>query len=86
MDIKEQLKNMSAEDRANIAKEIIEEAACFTPPIKDAPYINVMFCKQPQGWTAFFGYGSDLDPQTSVKFIHRICDAADVLDGKDGEE
>lgn len=83
MDIRELLKNMSAEDKASIAKEVIKEAACFTPPIKDAPYINVMFCKQPQGWTAFFGYGTDLSPQTSVKFIHRICNATDVLNGKE---
>lgn len=83
MDIKELLKNMSAEDRANIAKEVIEEAACFTPPIKDAPYINVMFCKQQEGWVAFFGYGADLDPQTTVKFIQRIGDATDVLNGKE---
>lgn len=83
MDIREQLKNMSAEDKASIAKEVIKEAACFTPPIKDAPYINVMFCKQPQGWTAFFGYGTDLDTQTTVKFIQRIGDATDVLNGKE---
>ena len=86
MDIKEQIKNMSNEDRNNLVKEVIGEAACFTPPIKDAPYINVMFCKQPLGWTAFFGYGTCLSPQTSVKFIHRICDATDVLNGEDGEE
>ena len=85
MDIKEQTKNMSSEDRKNLAKEVIEEAACFTPPIKDAPYINVMFCKQPQGWTAFFGYGTDLSPQTSVKFIRRICDATDVLNDEKEE-
>ena len=74
---------MSAEDKASIVKEVIKEAACFTPPIKDAPYINVMFCKQLQGWTAFFGYGTDLDPQTAVKFIQRIGDATDVLNGKE---
>jgi hypothetical protein len=83
MDTKEQTKNMTSEDRKNIVKEVINEAACFTPPIENAPYINVMFCKQPQGWTAFFGYGADLDPQTSVKFIHCICDAADLLNGKE---
>ena len=85
MDIRELLKNMSAEDKAVIAKEVIKEAVgeIITPPIKDAPYINVMFCKQPQGWTAFFGYGTDLDPQTTVKFIQRIGDATDVLNGKE---
>jgi hypothetical protein len=83
MDIRELLKNMSAEDKASIAKEVIKEAACFTPPIENAPYINVMFCKQQEGWTAFFGYGADLDPQTTVKFIQRIGDATDVLNGKE---
>lgn len=83
MDIRELLKNMSAEDKASIAKEAIKEAACFTPPIENAPYINVMFCKQQEGWTAFFGYGADLDPQTAVKFIQRIGDATDVLNGKE---
>jgi hypothetical protein len=83
MDIRELLKNMSAEDKASIAKEVIKEAACFTPPIENAPYINVMFCKQQEGWTAFFGYGADIDPQTTVKFIQRIGDATDVLNGKE---
>lgn len=84
MDIRELLKNMSAEDKASIAKEVIKEAACFTPPIENAPYINVMFCKQQEGWTAFFGYGADIDTQTTVKFIQRIGDATDVLNGKEG--
>jgi hypothetical protein len=83
MDVRELLKNMSAEDKASIAKEVIKEAACFTPPIENAPYINVMFCKQQEGWVAFFGYGVDLDPQTTVKFIQRIGDATDVLNGKE---
>ena len=83
MDIRELLKNMSAEDKASIAKEVIKEAACFTPPIENAPYINVMFCKQQEGWTAFFGYGADIDTQTTVKFIQRIGDATDVLNGKE---
>ena len=83
MDIRELLKNMSAEDKASIAKEVIKEAACFTPPIENAPYLNVMFCKQQEGWVAFFGYGADLDPQTTVKFIQRIGDATDVLNGKE---
>jgi len=83
MDIKELLNNMSAEDKASIVKEVINGAACFTPPIKDAPYINVMFCKQQEEWAAFFGYGADIDPQTTVKFIQRIGDATDVLNGKE---
>jgi hypothetical protein len=83
MDMKEQTKNMSSEDRKNLAKEVINEAVCFTPPIDDAPYINVMFCKMQEGWVAFFGYGADIDPQTTVKFIQRIGDATDVLNGKE---
>ena len=83
MDIKEQLKNMSAEDRANIAKEVIEEAACFTPPIENAPYINVMFCNGYNGWTPFTGYGCDISPEKTVEFINCINDAADVLNRKE---
>lgn len=85
MDIRELLKNMSAEDKASIAKEVIKEAVgeIITPPAKGVPYLNVMFCKQQEGWVAFFGYGADLDPQTTVKFIQRIGDATDVLNGKE---
>ena len=83
MDIRELLNNMSAEDKASIAKEVINEVVCFTPPIEDAPYINVMFCKLQEGWAAFFGYGANIDPQTTVKFIQRIGDATDVLNGKE---
>jgi hypothetical protein len=85
MDIKELLKNMSAEDKASIAKEVIKETVgkIITPPAKDVPYLNVMFCNLQEGWTAFFGYGADIDPQTTVKFIQRIGDATDVLNGKE---
>ena len=83
MDVRELLKNMSAEDKASIAKEVIKEAACFTPPIKDAPYINVMFCKGRNGWVPFTGYGCDISPKKTVEFINRIGDATDVLNGKE---
>lgn len=88
MDIKEQLKNMSAEDRRSLRKEIIE--ACivgqFEPPIPDAPYISVVFCKWRNGWIPFTGYGCDISPKKTVEFINRINDAVDVLNRKDGEE
>ena len=83
MDIRELLKNMSAEDKASIAKEVIKEAACFTPPIENAPYINVMFCKGRNGWVPFTGYGCDISPKKTVEFINRINDAADVLNRKE---
>lgn len=86
MDIKEQLKNMSSEDRKNIVKEVINEADCFTPPIENAPYIHVVFCKGNNGWVPFTGYGCDISPKKTVEFINCINDAADVLNGKDGEE
>jgi len=83
MNIKEQTKNMSSEDRKSLVKEVIGEAACFTPPIKDAPYINVMFCKGRNGWLPFTGYGCDISPKKTVEFINCINDAADVLNGKE---
>lgn len=86
MDIRELLKNMSAEDKASIAKEAIKEAACFTPPIENAPYINVIFCKGHDGWMPFTGYGCDLDTKAAVEFIEQINKAADVLNKKGDEE
>lgn len=88
MDIREQLKNMSAEDRRSLRKEIIE--ACivgqFEPPIPDAPYISVMFCKWRNGWIPFTGYGCDLDTKTTVEFIEQIGKAVDVLNKKGGKK
>lgn len=88
MDIKEQTKNMSAEDRRDLRREIIDVciAGQFEPPIPDAPYISVVFCKGYNGWIPFTGYGCDISPKKTVEFINRINDAADVLNGKDGEE
>lgn len=56
------------------------------PPIPDAPYINVVFCKGRNGWIPFTGYGCDISPKKTVEFINCINDAADVLNRKDGEE
>lgn len=70
-------------------KEIIKhfrKPAKFEPPIPDAPYISVVFCKGHNGWLPFTGYGCDISPKKTVEFINCINDAADVLNGKDGEE
>ena len=83
MDIKEQTRNMPAEDRANLRREIIERCVSTEPPIEDSPYIHVVFCKGHNGWMPFTGYGCDLDTQTTVKFINCINDAADVLNEKE---
>jgi len=83
MNIKEQTKNMTSEDRKNLAKEIIERCVSTEPPIEDSPYIHVVFCKGHNGWMPFTGYGCDLDTQTTVKFINCINDAADVLNEKE---
>ena len=85
MDIKEQLKNMSAEDRHSLRREIVEAciAGQFEPPIPDAPYISVVFCKGRNGWLPFTGYGCDISPKKTVEFINRINDATDVLNKKE---
>ena len=86
MDIKEQTKNTTSEDKKNLAKEIIEQCVSTEPPIEDSPYIHVVFCKGYNGWLPFIGYGCDISPKKTVEFINRINDATDVLNGKDGEE
>lgn len=53
------------------------------PPIPDAPYISVVFCKGRNGWVPFTGYGCDISPKKTVEFINRIGDATDVLNGKE---
>lgn len=82
MDIKEQTKNMTSEDRKNLVKEIIERCVSTEPPIEDSPYIHVVFCKGRNGWMPFTGYGCDLDTKTTVEFIEQINKAADVLNKK----
>ena len=86
MDIREQTKNMTGEDRKNLVKEIIERCVSTEPPIEDSPYIHVVFCKGYDGWIPFTGYGCDINPKKTVEFINCINDAADVLNRKDGEE
>ena len=86
MDVKEQTKNMSSEDRKNLVKEIIERCVATEPPIEGSPYIHVIFCKGCNGWLPFTGYGCDISPKKTVEFINRINDVADVLNRKDGEE
>ena len=81
MDIKEQTKNMTSEDRKNLAKEIIERCVSTEPPIEESPYIHVVFCKGHNGWVPFTGYGCDISPKNTVDFINCINDAADVLNG-----
>lgn len=85
MDIKEQTKNMSAEDKRSLRREIIEDciAGQFELPIPDAPYISVVFCKGCNGWLPFTGYGCDISPKKTVEFINCINDAADVLNRKE---
>ena len=83
---KEQLKNIHDNDRLAIRKEIIEQACGTEPPIPDAPYIKVIFCKGHDRWMPFTGYGCDLDTQTTVEFINCINDATDVLNGKEGKK
>lgn len=83
MDIKEQTKNITSEDKKNLAKEIIEQCVSTEPPIEESPYIHVVFCKGRNGWVPFTGYGCNIDTQTTVKFINCINDAADVLNRKE---
>ena len=83
MDIKEQTKNMSSEDRKNLVKEIIERSVSVEPPIEGSPYIHAIFCKGRNGWLPFIGYGCDINPEKTVEFINRINDAADVLNRKE---
>ena len=56
------------------------------PPIPDAPYISVVFCKGRNGWIPFTGYGCDISPKKTVEFINCINDAADVLNRKEDKE
>lgn len=83
MDIKEQTKNMTSEDKKNLAKEIIEKCVSTESPIEDSPHIHVVFCKGRNGWLPFTGYGCDISPKKTVEFINRINDAADVLNEKE---
>ena len=66
----------------NIIKHFRKQAQ-FEPPIPDAPYINVVFCKGHNGWLPFTGYGCDISPKKTVEFINCINDAADVLNRKE---
>jgi hypothetical protein len=79
MNIKEQTKNMSSEDRKNLVKEIIERCVATEPPIEESPYIHVVFCKGRDGWVPFIGYGCDISTKKTVEFINCINDAVDVL-------
>jgi hypothetical protein len=83
MDIKEQTKNVTNEDRKNLVKEVIERCMSTEPPIEESPYIHVVFCKGYNGWVPFTGYGCNIDTQTTVKFINCINDATDVLNEKE---
>lgn len=78
-----QEEQMKPGDMQKLRQEVIRKAI-GEPPIPDAPYINVTFCKGYNGWTPFTGYGCDIDTKTTVEFIEQINKAADVLNKKGG--
>lgn len=86
MEIKEQTKNLTSKDRKSLVKEIIERCVSVEPPIKDSPYIHVVFCKGYNGWIPFTGYGCDISPKKTADFINCISDAADVLNRKEDKK
>lgn len=86
MDIKEQTKNMSSEDKKNLVKEIIERCVSIEPPIEGSPYIHVIFCNGCNGWIPFTCYGCDISSKKTVEFINCINDAADVLNRKEDKK
>lgn len=83
MNIKEQTKNMSSEDRQSLIKEITKRCVSAEPPIEGSPYIHVIFCKGRNVWLPFTDYGCDISPKKTVEFINCINDAADVLNKKE---
>ena len=76
-----QEEQMNQGDMQKLRQEVIQDAV-VEPPIPDAPYIKVIFCKGHDRWMPFTGYGCDLDITTTVEFIEQINKAADVLNKK----
>ena len=82
-----QEQQMNPGDMQKLRHEVIRKAVCdVEPPIPDAPYMCVFFCKVHDKWMPFTAYGCDIDTKTTVEFIEQINKAADVLNKKGGEE
>ncbi len=82
-----QEEQMNPGDMQKLRQEVIRKAVGdVEPPIPDAPYIKVIFCKGHDGWIPFTGYGCDIDTKTTVEFIEQINKAADVLNKKEEKD